>query len=125
MNGAAFVTAVSDSFAVVYSGVGRMRAFDYETGRGGDELAVGKEREQIVGPVVVIDDGKRFISAGSAEEPGLYEVRIHEWPTGRVLHTFTGHRAPIIAMTLSPDGKTLATGSQDATVLLWDMSDVK
>jgi WD40 repeat protein len=74
---------------------------------------------------VVIDDGKRFISAGSAEEPGLYEVRIHEWPTGRVLHTFTGHRAPIIAMTLSPDGKTLATGSQDATVLLWDMSDVK
>jgi WD40 repeat protein len=125
-NGTAFVTAVSDSFAVVHSASGRIRAYDYETGRGGDELAMNRERaELITGPVVVIADGKRFVSSGPAEEQGLYEVRIHEWPTGKVLHTFTGHRAPITAITLSPDGKTLATGSQDATVLLWDLSEVK
>jgi WD40 repeat protein len=125
-NGTALVTAVSDSFAVVHSASGRIRAYDYETGRGGDELATGKERpEPIAGPVVVIADGKQFVSTGPAEERGLYEVRIHEWPTGKVLHTFTGHRGPITAITLSPDGKTLATGAQDATVLLWDMSEVK
>jgi WD40 repeat protein len=31
----------------------------------------------------------------------------------------------VTAMTFSPDGKTLATGSQDTTVVLWDVSEAK
>jgi WD40 repeat protein len=125
MRAGAHVAAVNDSFAIISSGV-RHRVIDYENGRGGDDLESIAGRPEIVdGPVVVSPDGKRIITSGPAEEQGLYAVRIREWPTGRVLHTFTGHRGPITAITLSPDGKTLATGSQDATVLLWDLSDVK
>jgi WD40 repeat protein len=124
--GMAFVAAASDSFAVVHSGTGRIRAYDYATGRGGDVLEAGKQfGESVTGPVVFTADGKGFVSSGPGTEYGAYEVRIHEWPTGKVLHTFTGLRAPVSAMVFSPDGKTLATGSQDATVLLWDMAEVK
>jgi WD40 repeat protein len=126
VTGQAYVAAVNDTYAVLFSGTGRLRAYDYETGRGGDEFATGKEQyDHVIGPVLVIAGGKQFVSTGAAEEQGLYAVKIHEWPSGRVLHTFTGHHAPISAMAVSPDGKTLATGSQDTTVLLWDLSEVK
>ncbi|WP_462203524.1 WD40 repeat domain-containing protein [Frankia sp. CcWB3] len=34
-----------------------------------------------------------------------------------------GHRGPVRAVTFSPDGTLLATGSQDRTVILWDLAD--
>jgi hypothetical protein len=35
-----------------------------------------------------------------------------------------GHLEPVLSLTVSPDGKTLASGSADATVLLWDVAEI-
>ncbi|WP_192883602.1 trypsin-like peptidase domain-containing protein [Streptomyces xinghaiensis] len=35
--------------------------------------------------------------------------------------TLTGHTSPVSSVTVSPDGDTLATGSRDRTVRLWDL----
>ena len=40
--------------------------------------------------------------------------------TRTLIHTFTGHTQSVNSVSFSPDGKTLATGSGDGTILLWD-----
>ncbi len=41
---------------------------------------------------------------------------------GITLAVLRGHEGPIAAMALGPDGHTLATGSDDRTVRLWNLS---
>jgi len=41
--------------------------------------------------------------------------------SGRLLHCLPGHNDSVTSLALSPDGKTLASGSNDSTVKLWDV----
>jgi len=50
------------------------------------------------------------------------DATIHLWEvaSGRLRGVLSGHRLPVTALEFSPDGKRLASGSLDATVLIWD-----
>jgi len=49
-------------------------------------------------------------------------VDLYEISTGKLLRTIKGHKGLIESIAFSPDGKRLATGSWDSTVLVWDLT---
>lgn len=57
---------------------------------------------------------------GGGKTPRLWKVA-----TGKVFHVFQGHTDKIVSLSVSADGKLLATGSSDGTARLWDIATGK
>jgi WD40 repeat protein len=51
-------------------------------------------------------------------------IRLQEVATGKELAQFTGHEGAIKAIAFAPGGKTLVTGSEDTTALVWDLAQI-
>jgi WD40 repeat protein len=74
-------------------------------------------------------DGRRLVSAGGAWHPewapedGDYKVRLWSVPRGQLLRTLEGHRNWISSLSVSPDGRYLASGGTE--VLIWALTDGK
>ncbi len=49
-------------------------------------------------------------------------IWLWDMATRQVVARFNGHSAELRAMVISPDGKTLASGSRDRSVILWDLA---
>jgi WD40 repeat protein len=72
-------------------------------------------------------DGKTLASGCGDKfnpgEPG--EVRLWDVATGKEQATLKGHKEAVVCVAYSPDGKTLASGSRDETIKLWDVATGK
>jgi WD40 repeat protein len=73
--------------------------------------------------VVFLPDGRLAAAGGrpasSSGKSGFGEVKIWDLATGRVLD-LRGHTAIVEGLACSPEGRRLATGSDDRTIKLWD-----
>lgn len=127
-SGSVTLTLADATTAVMTSTAGRVWSVDYASGKVGETIdkLPGRTTGEAAptGPVAVSPDGTRFAVGVAGEEPETYAVRVYDWPRGKLLHTFTGHRGPVSTMRFTPDSKFLATGAQDTSVLLWDLSKI-
>ena len=90
---------------------GSIRFWDAETGR---HLKTFKKGYEASG-LVFSEDGKTLAYAD-----GL-DIRLQDTGTGEEKMLLTGHTWGMHSVVLSPNGNTLASGSEDTTIRLWDI----
>ena len=94
------------------------------------DLATGVRRAQteaLSSPIYRVEfspDGSLMASAGALENDGA-AVTLWNPSTGKVVGTLTGHRLDVRALAFTHDSKTLATGSADRSVRLWNVATRK
>ena len=88
----------------------------WDAGRGKLLERVKTGGETAITAVTYLPDGKT-IAVGDAAGA----VRVIDLATKTVRHTFAGHRGPVLCLAAAPDGKSLASGGADTTVLVWKL----
>jgi hypothetical protein len=69
-------------------------------------------------PFTFSPDGRLFAVGVS------HGIRVYEWAGFGHRFTLTGHAGSVRSLAFSPDGKFLASGSDDTTVLVWELAKV-
>jgi WD40 repeat protein len=66
------------------------------------------------------NDQGRWVASGGEDS----KVKIWDSRSGELVLTFHGHTGLVSSLAFSPDGKRLYSGSRDATVKVWDLTQL-
>jgi WD40 repeat protein len=86
------------------------------------EVATGKERwrTRINTDAAVFSPDGKLIATAIGTNLFLFDAF-----TGKKLHEWQGHRRMIRSLAFSPDGRMLASGSWDTSILVWDLAALR
>ena len=91
----------------------RLRLWDANTGYHIATLRGG-------GPAVAFSPDGELIANQYRGSRNNVTIGLWDVYTGELRHILSKHHSPLTCMAFSPDGNTLATGSRDSEIILWD-----
>jgi len=95
----------------------------------GKEINLLKREQGDVGAIAWSPDARLVASGNHSAFPNRavanQTVQVWDAATGKELAQFGGFKADVMALTFTPDGKSLAAGLSDSTMLIWDMEKVR
>ncbi len=100
---------------------GLVRLWEFPSGK---EL-LHVEEAHSVRYLAIPADGKSLVVVHDSEKRREITVRVRDLDTCKLISHFAGQEGYVDGITLSPDGKTLATADRDKTVRLWDLKTGK
>ncbi|MCG9129423.1 T9SS type A sorting domain-containing protein [Candidatus Poribacteria bacterium] len=87
----------------------------------GDSTVIQSIHREEVRKIAFSNDGKHLVSCGGWEDN---DVKVWDVNTGELVTTLIGHSYGVHDIAFSPNGQTLASGSLDGSVLLWDYNSI-
>jgi WD40 repeat protein len=78
----------------------------------------GQKRESWDNGTAFSRDGRKLATAR-----GAWTIQLWNLTTGKQLLRRSGYDAAVACLAISPDGKTLASGHNDSTILVWDIAE--
>ena len=122
LNGGSRVAFSLDSRTLAAVRRGEIQLWDAVTGMHKRTLDVP---EAAISYIAFTRDGST-LAVGYSTDPYDYDrvgtLRVWDAVTGEHIRTLEGHTGDVKSVALSPDGSALASGSDDGTVLLWDIA---
>jgi WD40 repeat protein/serine/threonine protein kinase len=78
--------------------------------------------ESGLGSAAAFSPDSRILAMGAGKEDIENAVRLLDVRTGEVIGSCVGHKQGVSSICFSPDGRTLASSSDDSTVRLWNVA---
>jgi hypothetical protein len=99
----------------IFSGYNELACFDT---RSGQPLWLHSGEGGVGSHVTLSEDGTRLAATRGVGSPRV--VRLYDATSGKILQSFDRFASPVLALTLSSDGRKLVTASGAGGVQLWD-----
>jgi WD40 repeat protein len=88
-------------------------------------LPMGERVSMTTGFDMAFHPDSRLLAVPSSERNSgefRYSIRVWDTSSGREVFTIHGHKDRVLGVAFSPDGRRLASTSQDTKVMVWDVS---